>query len=744
MDIPETLSHYKIVRKLGTGAMGEVYLARDTQLDRLVALKILPPEVSGDEQRLGRFIREAKAASALSHANVAHIYEIGESEGVNFIAMEYVEGGTLAVRLEGRSLPVPRILDVGIQVADALDEAHSKGIVHRDIKPANLMVTERGQVKVLDFGLAKLTRPSRDSEAETLARTEEGVVVGTIQYMSPEQALGREVDARSDIFSLGVVLYELATGRPPFLAPSPTETIDRIAHSQPEAVGRLSYEAPEELERIIRKCLEKAPESRYQSARELLVDLKNLKRDSDSGTVLTPRATGRRISWIYAALVIVLIVFAVVGFYIFTGDARSIESLAVLPFENVGADPDTDYLSDGITETIISNLSQLPDVRVISRNSAFHYKGQAIDARDVGRELDVDAIVLGRIVERGDGLTISTELVDARDNSQIWGARYTRELSDIFAVQDEIAGAISQTLRLRLSGEDVARMTKRHTEDAEAYQAYLKGRFYWYKRTDEGYSKATQHFEEAIEKDPTYALAYSGLADAYSMLGLYFLPPGEAFPKARAAATKALEIDDTLAEAHVSLAYTSTYYYWDFTEAEKEFQRAIDLNPVCALAHHWYADYLSVLGRHDEAIAESRRALKLDPLSLVINDVTGIRLFMAGFDNEAMEQLQRTLEMDPEFPLTHWHISLLYLEKGLYDEAISHLRKAVEISASTHFMGSLGYAYGVAGKEADAVRILETLHMVAEQQYVSPLPIAYVHAWIGRDRSGFRVAGKSL
>jgi len=491
-----------------------------------VALKILPAELAADPERMRRFVQEAKAASALSHPNVAHIYEIGEANGTNFIAMEYVEGRTLDARFKGRALEAGEIIEIATQVADALDEAHSKGITHRDIKPSNVMITARGQAKVLDFGLAKVTarKPeSVTSDMVTARKTDPGVVMGTVQYMSPEQALGREVDHRTDIFSLGVVMYEMSTGRLPFSGESTTETIDRLTHSQPEAIARFNYGIPAELERIIRKCMEKQPECRYQSARELLVDLRNLKRDSDSrgkarGEVTAkPRSNLRR--RVFAAIMVVVALAAGYGWSKLAGRGNAIDSIAVLPFVNANADPNIDYLSDGIPESIINSLSQLPNLKVMSRNSVFQYKGKDTNAQTVAKALKVQSVLTGRVTQRGDGLAISVELVNAEDNSQIWGQQYNRKLAEVFAVQEEIAREISEKLRLKLTGAERQQLAKRPTENLKAFQYYMQGRSYAQRTTREDLLAAIRYYERTLEEDRKYALAYAGLADAYVILG---------------------------------------------------------------------------------------------------------------------------------------------------------------------------------------------------------------------------------
>ncbi|GMR22052.1 MAG: serine/threonine-protein kinase [Acidobacteriota bacterium] len=729
--IPETLSHYRVVEKLGAGAMGEVYLARDTKLDRTVALKILPPEFAENPERLERFVREAKAASAIQHANVAHIYEIGEADGVHFIAMEHVKGETLAARMAGKPLPTDDILDIAVQVADALDEAHGKRITHRDIKPGNLMLTDRGQIKMLDFGLAKMAATSEaGSDAPTEAKTSAGIVMGTVQYMSPEQALGRDVDGRSDIFSLGVVLYELATGRLPFSGASPTETLARITSSQPEAIARLNYDVPAELERVIRKCLEKDRDARYQSAKELLVDLKNLKRDTESGAVAAtaPAKSNRRSGLWIGALVLLA---AAIGSFWFSGNSEQIDSLAVLPFENGSADPDAEYFSDGVTESIISRLSQLPNIKVISRTSAFHYKGRVIDPEAVGEELGVEALVLGRIVQRGDDLSISAELVRTRDSGQIWGEQYQRKAADIFSIQGDMAREISDALRLQLTSEEEELLTKQFTASSEAYEAYLKGRYHWSRRTEEGIRQSIVHFQEAIREDPSYALAYSGLADSYSLLGFYYEPPRKALPQARAAAERALELDDRLGEAHASLAWVKTVYDWDFAEAEREFQRAIELNPTYPTAYQWYANYLAFTGRYDEGIEQIRLAAELDPLSRIINSNLGTFLSSAGRHEEGDEQLRKMLEFDPSWAIGYMRLGQNYERRGWFSEAIPLYEKQAELDDTLYGLGNLGHAYAKSGRVDEAHAVLERLEEMSKSRYVAPIESAYVYAGLG-------------
>jgi len=629
--------------------MGEVYLAEDTKLHRPVALKVLPDEFARDKQRLQRFLAEAHIASVIAHPNVAVIHEIGEADDQTpFIAMEYVEGQTLAAKIGGRPMPMQELLDIGIEVAEALDEAHSRGVVHRDLKPANIMITPRGHAKVLDFGLAKLRLQASDADSETRVKSSPGTVIGTIDYMSPEQALGREVDSRSDLFSFGTVLYEMATGRQAFAGQTSTETIERIVHSQPEAIARFNYEVPAEVERIIRKCIEKNPDSRYQSGREILIDLRNLRRDSTSAE--RPAIPIRRKPWLAVSMAAALIAAAAVYVARSRANVRApIDSLAVLPFVNTSHDPQSEFLADGMTETIINKLSELPQLKVMSGSTMFRYKGKNADPQQVGRELKVSAVLTGRVLQIGDRLGIQTELVNVDDGTQLWGERYDRRVADVFALQDDIAREISGKLRLKLTGEDQKRISKRYTDDSRAYSLYVQGRFYWNKRTGASLEKALGLFNQALEHDPNYALAYLGIADSYELLPQYAGSPNlDAQARAKAAVVKALEIDPDLAEAHATLGLIHRYL-WEWQAAEAEFKRAIDLKPNYATAHHWYAITLAGERRFTETLAEIRKGQALDPLSLIINTNVAAYLWYNGRKAEAIEQFRRTLELDPAF-----------------------------------------------------------------------------------------------
>jgi eukaryotic-like serine/threonine-protein kinase len=785
----QRLSHYRILDKLGAGGMGEVYLAEDTRLDRKVAIKFLPSNSTSDQQAKKRLIREAQAAAKLDHSNICSIYEVGEEDGRSFIVMQYVAGETLAERIHRKPLELRESLDIAVQVAGALVEAHSRGIVHRDIKPQNVMITGRGQVKVLDFGLAKIVQEKSlaDSTAETEnLLTEPGMIVGTVPYMSPEQLRGETLDDRSDIFSFGAVLYEMVSGRQPFAAENAAATISIILTKEPPPLARYSREVPGELERIISKALRKDREERYQTSKDLLIDLKSLFEEITFEAKLetsTPaRSTGksetvtsdgdarlgtapqplmrtavvetartessnsfiggvRRHRWQFAALFILLIAFAGIGIYLALGHGKAIDSLAVLPFVNVSGDPNTEYLADGITESLINNLSQLPNLTVMSRNSVFRYKGQEADAQVVGRDLKVQAVLTGHMVQRGDNLSISAELVDVRNNSHLWGEQYNRKLSDILAVQAELSREISEKLRLHLSGEQQKQLTRRYTDNTEAYQIYLKGRYYWNKRTPATIDKAIEYFQQAVEKDPGFALAFVGLADCYDVPANP-LPPREKMPKAKAAAMRALQLDELLAEAHTSLARVLAVYDWDWAGAEKEFKRAIELNPRYAVAHQWYGGYFEATGRHDESIAERKRAQELDPLSLIMNFELGTAFYFARNYEQAIEQFQKTLELDPSFPPAYIFLPAVYEQTGMYNQAIAGFQKAITLRGATSLgsslpMSGLGHVYAVSGRKREAQAVLDELKQLSRHEFVPADDIALIYAGLGEKDQAF-------
>ena len=679
--IGKNISHYKILSKVGEGGMGEVYLAQDEKLDRIVALKILPPDVASDPERMRRFVQEAKAASALDHPNVAHIYEIGDAESSNFIAMQYIEGQTLQNKIKEGPLESQEIIDIATQAADALDAAASKGIVHRDIKTANIMITPRGQVKVLDFGLAKIetnTQPEPEtSRMETAAGTTPGMILGTVQYMSPEQALGKPVDHRSDLYSLGVVLYQLATSKLPFSGNSPSEILNRILNSQPDAIARLNYNIDPELERIIRKCMEKDPERRYQTARELLIDLKNLKRDSESGSkvsVALPVSKRSNVMRIVVALAVIAV--AIATFFLFNLKKTSnIRSLAVLPFVNSNSDPENQWLSDGITETTINSLSQIPDLKVMARSTVDRFK--SLDPIETGKKLKVDAILTGTVDRRKDDLVIAAELVNVSDGSLIWGKNYRNNFSDLTTVQRDISEKISDELRKKLTGNQKEEITKEFSVNSEAYELYLKGRFQWNLRTPDGILKSVEYFNQAIGKDPSFSRAYSGLALAYIVQSSPF-PREIRYEKAVKAANKAVELDPTSGEAYVALAGTKELEL-KWKEAEELYRKGIQLEPNYATGHQWLGETLNSRGKMNEGISELKKALEYDPLSPIINTSLANLFYYAQRYDESVSQYRKSIELDKKLLQPREGLVQALIMKKKYLEAISEYELLAKI-----------------------------------------------------------------
>src|SRR6266536_251439 len=786
------VKRYKILGLLGKGGMGEVYLAEDTELHRRIALKILPSDFTRDPDRVRRFVQEAHAASALNHPNILTIHEIGQLAGAHFIVTEFIEGQTLGERLRAGRMQLADTVDVAIQVASALGAAHAEGIVHRDIKPENIMLRRDGYVKVLDFGLAKLTesqKQSQDLRIESDVGTNPGIVMGTVGYMSPEQARGLTVDARSDLWSLGVVLYEMVAGRVPFAGETPSHVIVSILESDPPPLAH-DTEVPAELEEIVGKALRKNREERYQTANDLALHLKSLKQDleaearwkpplepdgrvevatkSAGQVALHPKAstTGvvaarqtssaeyligeikrhkRGTLLASAAMIMVFAAFSYfsylkgVGKYFALG-REPIDSVAVLPFVNVSGDPNTEYLSDGISDSIINGLSPLPGVRVMSLNSVLRYKGKQIDPQVVGRELNVRAVLVSRLVQKGDNLAISTELVDVRDNRRLWGEQYNRKLSDIIVVQSEIAREISENLRLRLSSQDKKQLAKRYTENSEAYQLYLLGQYHLRKASKEGFENALKYFEQAIIKDPAYAPAYTGVAEVYGHLGLRgLMAPKEAQERAESAMRKALELDDSLAEAHVSLGYIKKRD-WDWTGAEKEFKRALELNPGSAHANEMYGTYFRDIGNPDAALVYAKRSYQingLSPSSLV--SLANAYLDALQFDR-AIELYVKAIEMDMSFAPAHANLGATYLAKGMHKEAIEELQKAKASEYAPERKGRfawLAYAYAVSGKKDEAQRMLDELKRIAKQHYIPPYNFALICAALGDKDQAF-------
>ena len=801
MTLPEgtQLGRYEIHSKIGSGGMGEVYLAKDTRLNRKIALKLLPPDLTGNKDRLQRFKQEARAASSLNHPNILTIHEIGLENGLHFIATEFVEGVTLKDHIKSARMKLDEALELAIQVTGALAAAHAAGIIHRDIKPDNVMLRADGYVKVLDFGLAKLMEQNSgmrasDPEAPTkpATHTDPGVVMGTSRYMSPEQACGLPVDARTDIWSLGVLIYEMIAGHAPFEGDSAAQIIARVLEREPQPLASYASDAPSELQRIVSKALAKDCDTRYSDAKDLLGDLKALKQElafqersialgaqsnapyastsggqtasapasgevaqtSSAANSLPPDTSAEYVAgklkrYKLAAIIVPLVVVGLalgLWLYLRAGSSEStIDSIAVLPFVNQNHDPETEYLSDGLTESIINSLAQLPNVRVIARSSVFRYKGKETDPIAFGKDLGVRAVLAGRIMQRGEELTVSVELVDVRDNKQLWGEQYKRKMSDLLAMQHDIAQEISSNLRMKISGEVQNRVTKHYTENSEAYQLYLKGRYFWNKRTGEDLKKSIDYFNQAIELDPNYALAYAGLADAYVLFSGYSVStPQDSYPKAKAAARRALDLDETLAEAHAALGLELFAYEWKAAESSREFRRAIELNPNYATAHHWYGNQnLLYTGRFDEAIAEMKRAQELDPLSLIVNADLGDTYFYARQYDKAIEQLRKTIEMDQSFYYAHYELGMAYEMKGSYAEAITEYQKARQLNNDPRVLALLAHAYASSGRRDEALRILDQLKEIEKQQYVAAYNFVIVYAGLGDHDQAFQWLEKS-
>jgi len=688
--------------------MGEVYRAHDPRLGRDVAIKVVPEHLARDSNALARFEREARAVAALSHPNILAIFDFASGGDIAYAVTELLEGETLAERVRRGPMPWREAVDVAIAVAEALGAAHSRGLIHRDLKPANIFLTVDQRVKLLDFGIARW-KPDPVGNRETWQSTQSFGLsfAGTLGYLSPEQVRGESADAPSDIFSFGCVLHEMVTARRFFWRPSTAETFAAVLTERPAPSSAFDPLIPDDLDRVIARCLEKEPHERFHDAMDLVAALKSVRDQIPLGGISKP------------------------------GDSKiaeaRIDSIAVLPFVQTSNDPELEYLSDGITESLINSLSQLKDVRVVARSTAFKFKGGDLDLENVGRTLHVRGILTGRVQHRADVVNVQCELINVRNGSQVWGGQYAQRASDIFEVQERIVREITKKLRLKLSREQRERLTRRHTEDSEAYQLYLRGRYFWNKRTPDWMRKGIEHFQLALEKDPGYAMAYGGVADCFAVLGAYsVLAPADAFPKAKAAALKAIEIDKTLAEAYTSLAFVKAFYDWKWQDAEADFKRSIKLSPSYATAHQWYSFILSALGRSDEALLSIRKALELDPLSLAINSQFGWVLYLARQYDSAMKQLQATLEMDQAFGLAHYWMGLCNLQLHRYDEAIAGFETTYRVIAGNpQALSALGYAHALAGRRDEAVGVINQLAQMGSQRYVAPYNMAFVSLGLG-------------
>jgi eukaryotic-like serine/threonine-protein kinase len=800
------LGRYELQRTLGRGGMGAVYLALDLQLDRQVALKLLPRRFTSDAARVRRFRQEARAISALNHPNILTIHEIGEAvlpEGsLHFLATEFVAGQTLRARLQSGNLTLGEVLDAALQTASALVAAHQAGIVHRDIKPENIMLRPDGLIKVLDFGLAKLTGAQTKTPAAatfSTIHTNPGIVMGTVSYMSPEQARGLEVDGRSDIFSLGVVLYEMLIGRPPFAGATTGDVLVSILDREPKPLASLAPALPAALQQIINRALAKDTNARYQQALELHNDLKGLKQElelaarlhrsggTSAGVVSLSLPVGQSAepikgvdllatrdsvktkvaslpSWrhqllairrpfklvsstylLLAGLALVLAGAAIYRYWPGAEIARD-KTIAVLPFSNANADPELDYLPDGVTESLMQSLQQLPNLRVMARGAVFAYKGHEVDPRKVGKDLKVDAILMGRVQRQGNQLHITVELVDARDGTVLWSEKYPRPLDEMQAVQTEIAREITSKLRLQLSGAQQKKMAARYTQNGEAYDLYLLGRYHWNKRTPDGVTKSVEYFRQASEKDPGFALAYVGLADAYNILVAYRMrSPLEAGPRARAAAERALQIDEQLADAHASMGKLLTDYYAEWEASERQFKRALELNPNLANAYHWYSSLLASLGRFDEAVQAAQRADDLDAHAPATSTQLGSVLYRARRYDEALSVLHQTLTRNPGHVTAHIYITLCYMLQARYDEALTELYRAEKLApGSPDIITMFALVYGRTGQLAEVRRCQAELNAVAGHTYVSPGHYSAIAAGLGDMDTYFAWMEKSL
>ena len=692
---------YQIIEELGKGGMGRVYKANDTDIKEKVAIKLIKPEISADKKTIERFQNELKFTRKIRHKHVCQMYDLNREEGTYYITMEYVSGGDLKrfIRRSGQ-LSIGTAINIAEQICDGLIEAHSLGIVHRDLKPKNIMIDDNGNARIMDFGIAR--------SLKTKGITGAGVMIGTPEYMSPEQAEAKEVDKRTDIYSLGVILYEMITGRLPFEGDTHLAIAMKHKGETPRNPKDFNPQIPDILCDIILKCMEKERENRYQDVAEVKADLEKIEQslttlESAIYSKKPETTTIPEIGWKY--------------------------SVAVLPFADISPQKDQAYFCDGMTDDIITKLTKLRELKVISRTSVMRYKNTDKDIREIGQELSVNTILEGSVQKSGDYIRVNAQLINVEDGFHLWAETYDRELKNVFEIQSDLAENIAKALKTNLTIEEKQVLNKNPTDNLEAYNIYLVGRHFWNMRTEEGFQKSLEQFQKAIKKDPTYALAYTGIADYFNLIGYYdIVPPREAFPRAKEAAEKAIDLDETLAEAHTSLAVIQMWYEWNWAGAKSSFKRALELNPSYVTAHHWYSVWLGAMGRHDESIVSAKRAQELDPTSLVISTTLGGMFMFARRYDEEIEELHRAMELDPTSYIPHWYIVYPYAFKGLYDEAIAHAQEALRLSGmSSRMKGVLSHAYASGGKKTEAKKLLTELIKLSETKYHSPYGLALIY-----------------
>ena len=746
---------YQIIEELGKGGMGRVYKVHDARIKEKIALKLIKPEISQDKKTIERFNNELKLARKIRQKNICQMFDLGEEKGTHFITMEFVPGQDLKglIRQSGQ-LAVGTTINIAKQICAGLAEAHRLGVVHRDLKPSNIMIDKEGNVRIMDFGIA------RSLEAKGI--TGAGVMIGTPEYMSPEQVEGKETDQRSDIYSLGAILYEMVTGRVPFEGDTPFTIGMKHKGEMPQNPKELNTQISDELSQLILRCMEKEKENRYQSAEEVRYELTNIEKGIPTTEKVAPKSeplTSKKITvtfglrkLFFPALIVIACI--VIGLFLWRPWLRQKQapipsdkpSVAVLPFEDLSPHKDQEFFCDGLADELINRLTRIENLKVPARTSAFSFKGKESDIQEIGKQLNVEMVLEGSLRKAGTKLRITVQLVDVSDGYPIWSERYERDEQDIFVLQDEISLAIVDNLKLKLLSEERVELIKRHTDNLEAYNLYLKGRYHWNKRTKEGIIKSIEYLKQVIEIDPTYSLAYSGLADSYIVFGEWsFFPPKEVFPKAKTVALRALEINKELAEAHTALAAIKRDYEWDWSGAEIEYRRAIELNPNYATAHQWYAEYLTIMGRFDEAIKEIKRAQELDPLSLIITSIAGgIVYYNARMYDKGVEQCLKVLDLDSEYAPAHLYLGWNYKQKEMYEESIAELEKARELSKARPFSeGDLAHAYALADQESKSQLILQDLKKRADKEFVNPFTIAIIYIGLGDRTKAFEWLDKA-